>query len=787
MANDSKQKFGLLPDVPVGISLTGEARPRTDGLKRGAFVRVLAGAVIETSDTLTVGIYGDWGTGKTSVMGLMKDVVDHPDSGAVGVWFNAWQYEREEHLIVPLIATINKAIEERMGKFKGAPKKAIKEVHKALRSVAYGFSFKGKAEIPLLAGSEVSLSGKDMIDRYQELAGDAELERSLYFEAFEKLRKVSSGQKKSPKVVVFVDDLDRCLPKSAVELLENIKLVMNLPNFSFVLGIAPAVIEEYVRTQHYKDLKLPPGYLRKYLDKFVQVPIEVPPPPPRVMREHIEQLIDREDSFTTEESRQLKKVGNIVSRLSEGNPRNVVRTMNQVLVLYRVREEVRKGQPGEAEVPMAHLAFANELFKVRVALISRTIHLRRNQEETARPSRAAWKTDPLPRGEGLPDSQRYEEADWTDSPDGVLSFGEGLAWTLVEHLTNPDDPLPTGFREKLLTLREINDDFIVREALNELSKRLPICCALRESPEGLAWLADRNQIQLSFELTRTVMRAREEEDSMLEDWEEIERRVRQNATDPFSFDQVCDFVTNEENLYAELPHFVKKFARNLSNLSRRTQAQFLNLSGCSLLEDLLPLEKLTALQRLNLGECERLERIQPLEKLTKLQILSLSYCQRLKTLQPLEKLTKLSALYLFECRLLRTLQPIEKLTTLNWLYLPGCIGLTEVPHLENLTHLWGLDLSRCGQLETLQPLKTLRSLRSLDLSGCTQLESLELVAELRSLEDLTLEGCTRLTDPTPLEGLPNARSVNLSGCTGIKPEQVDALRKKLPDTEITYP
>ena len=58
------------------------------------------------------------------------------DKSAATVWFNAWQYEKEEHLIVPLVATINKELAKKSTK-------AAKEIGNALRAIAYGFSVKG--------------------------------------------------------------------------------------------------------------------------------------------------------------------------------------------------------------------------------------------------------------------------------------------------------------------------------------------------------------------------------------------------------------------------------------------------------------------------------------------------------------------------------------------------------------------------------------------------------------------------------------------------------------------
>lgn len=105
---------------------------RKDELRFAPTAEVLAGAALQAESPITIGIFGNWGTGKTSLMRLMKEMVakrgriaDDPKDGqeavstttrriqhaAVPVWFNAWQYEREEHLIIPLIATISRELD----------------------------------------------------------------------------------------------------------------------------------------------------------------------------------------------------------------------------------------------------------------------------------------------------------------------------------------------------------------------------------------------------------------------------------------------------------------------------------------------------------------------------------------------------------------------------------------------------------------------------------------------------------------------------------------------------
>ena len=319
-----KESYALLGDVPVRESTRG------DLLKFSSYARVLARATIETKDSITIGVFGEWGTGKTSLMRLIKDEVDK-EKAAAAVWFNAWQYEKEEHLIVPLTATISKELARKKWSAKLAD--GAGSVRDALRAIAYGFSIKGKVGIPLISEAEVNLSPKDMIERYQDLTKDTVLARSLYFDAFEKLAACAAGAAAAPRIVVFVDDLDRCFPPKAVELLEGIKLVLNQPGFSFVLGVYERIIQDFIKAKYAKDYNIDESYFEDYLDKIVQVKVEVPAREPGDMAAYIGSLIQEGQVFPEESAPDLVP---LIAEAGKRNPRSIIRLLNRIMVTVRI-------------------------------------------------------------------------------------------------------------------------------------------------------------------------------------------------------------------------------------------------------------------------------------------------------------------------------------------------------------------------------------------------------------------------------------------------------------------
>jgi len=78
--------------------------------------------------------------------------------------------------------------------------------------------------------------------------------------------------KEPRRLVVFVDDLDRCLPEKAIQVLEALKLFLDVKGCIFVLGLDPEAIESAVRTRYQEEIKP-----REYLEKIIQVPLSCRP------------------------------------------------------------------------------------------------------------------------------------------------------------------------------------------------------------------------------------------------------------------------------------------------------------------------------------------------------------------------------------------------------------------------------------------------------------------------------------------------------------------------------
>src|SRR5262249_33756036 len=174
----------------------------------------LAQIIRDSPPRFAVGIFGDWGSGKTT---LMQEIQRKLDKAVVSVEFNAWRYEREPQLLIPLLDTVRGALVEwAAGKDADTRERvrtAARKVGKIIRGLAAGFS----GEVGLPGAVKVTYDVAKSIDAFT-MSGEPEQPQSLYVAAFRELSQAFAdlGEQGAAKIVIFVDDLDRCLPDNAL-------------------------------------------------------------------------------------------------------------------------------------------------------------------------------------------------------------------------------------------------------------------------------------------------------------------------------------------------------------------------------------------------------------------------------------------------------------------------------------------------------------------------------------------------------------------------------------------
>src|SRR5713101_7650663 len=212
---------------------------------------------------MTLGIFGPWGSGKTSLMSMLQHrlTAQAGTGGVKTIWFNAWRYEGRDEAQSALIHAIITKLE--------ADKSLGQEVLDTLKQL------KASANVLKLA----KVITKTALTLSPDIEG--------FFSAFEKQNeKVADTierfdqqfadvirHAKISHLVVFIDDLDRCSSEKVIETFETIKLFLNTPSCTFVIGSDPLQIEDAVG-EVYKVTE--DNRKRDFLEKIIQIPFVIP-------------------------------------------------------------------------------------------------------------------------------------------------------------------------------------------------------------------------------------------------------------------------------------------------------------------------------------------------------------------------------------------------------------------------------------------------------------------------------------------------------------------------------
>ncbi len=390
----------------------------TDLLYYEAIARTVVSLIRKTPDApVTIGVHGDWGAGKSSVLKMLQGSFAGDDR-VLCLWFNGWTFEGFDDAKTVVIETIVDELRRARPtstKVADAAKKVLKRVDwLKLAKQAGGFAFTAATGIPtfdqvkglydlatsFLSKPQEHISIEDLksvASKAGEFIKDAPEESDNlpeHIHAFREEFKELLDAADIDQLVVIVDDLDRCLPKTAIATLEAIRLFLFVERTAFVIGADELMIEYAVR-EHFPDLPPSSGpisYARNYLEKLIQVPFRIPALGAAETRVYVTLLLAenalgstderfrtllaaaREDMRRPWKSRGLDRrtvetamqgtvppevdqalvisahVTRILSEGTRGNPRQVKRFLNSMMLRHAIAEE--RGFGGEIQRPV---------------------------------------------------------------------------------------------------------------------------------------------------------------------------------------------------------------------------------------------------------------------------------------------------------------------------------------------------------------------------------------------------------------------------------------------------
>lgn len=264
-------------------SLWSDEPSARDLLSFMAVAETVADAVLDDRlDPIALGLSGSWGSGKTSVLELVKQEVESRAKAAATrvlvVPTQPWGYDPgvgpKESLIAEVLDALRNEIDPRMGE----------EAQNLLLKLAKRVKWAKAIKMAALTSITLQLPKvEDVLDLVSEESADGEgepSERGLtqFRDEFAELLE-SDGLSHISRVIVLVDDLDRCLPETVVETLEAIRLFLSAKGMSFVIAadedrVADAIQKRLSTAENERGNGETPAEL--YLHKIVQTTIPIP-------------------------------------------------------------------------------------------------------------------------------------------------------------------------------------------------------------------------------------------------------------------------------------------------------------------------------------------------------------------------------------------------------------------------------------------------------------------------------------------------------------------------------
>jgi len=313
-----------------------------DSINNAPFAESIADFIQTCETPMTIGLQGDWGTGKTSLMNMIKCSLK---KGVHKIDLNTWHYSmfRQEDEFLGIV--IIKALVDELAKKFEVKKNDFSDKVKSLGTMLG----KGLQKIVAVGKSvEIGLPGVGVTldDAFDAISGE---DKSLQIENLSSILLkfkqefsvlISTYVEANPKerIFIFIDDLDRIRPVKAVEVLETLKNFMDVPGCVFVLAVDYEIVQLGIAEKFGKDIQRTSG--KSFFDKIIQLPFSMPTSSYNI-DSYITNLL-KESAFITE-NYDKKETGNFFVDITEvtigRNPRSIKRAVNYATLLEKIRRK----------------------------------------------------------------------------------------------------------------------------------------------------------------------------------------------------------------------------------------------------------------------------------------------------------------------------------------------------------------------------------------------------------------------------------------------------------------
>lgn len=302
-----------------------------DKLNRRSFTESLAKTIVQNSFTssFSIGLYGKWGSGKTSLVNMVLETVKEDEPNAIIVRFNPWLCSDPKQLISQFLKQLSAAIKLKTS--------LLEDVCNLINQYALAFDVGSILADTNLVAALLSSAGFKFLDklassRLQKTTGDLQEKKN---QIADKLNKDGI------KIIVSIDDIDRLSEDEIIAVFQLVRSVADFPNTVYLLTFDYDVVVHALSKVQYGDGK-------EYLEKIIQIPFEIPTA--NVERIH-RVLFDRLDSIMGHDLKHWDKV--IWSEVFSYGIKHYIQTVRDVVRyanVYMLKYELLKGETDSVDL-----------------------------------------------------------------------------------------------------------------------------------------------------------------------------------------------------------------------------------------------------------------------------------------------------------------------------------------------------------------------------------------------------------------------------------------------------
>lgn len=313
-------KLKWFPDNPIKTS-------NEDKLSYNDSADLLTKIIIESEPPLSIGLYGEWGSGKTSLMKLIMEKLARTEIKVS--WFDTWNYANEEEIWrILLISLIDDLAPN------GDMSPDIKKIISSVLDLGFITS-----KAVLTHGANLYADRANIFEDILGLNSKKSRKESIIRDKVRTIKEfrkdfnelVNKSVGINGKLVVFIDDLDRIEPSKVIQTIEAIKIFLCCEMCIFVIGCDYNYLNNCIENR-YEKMKI---FGKDYIDKIIQVPFKIS----RMSDYQFNDFVRSHVSMILEDQAQIEQSVELITSSIDKNPRKVKGRINSFSLILQLNND----------------------------------------------------------------------------------------------------------------------------------------------------------------------------------------------------------------------------------------------------------------------------------------------------------------------------------------------------------------------------------------------------------------------------------------------------------------